>query len=287
MLFMIMLPLLIKNAMNKVSCVMTTYRRFQCVERSIAMFLEQDYDNTELIIYNTDIENPLALDETFNGLENKIKVINNNIDFETKEYYNNTGSIRRDAKHFATGDLYITWDDDDIFFPWNIRQGVAGLVESKKSSWKPKFSFMKHRGHEPELAFNYMEASIVTKLEKINQYGFKNKTGPEHLGWFEELQKTHDMEESDFAIPAYCFYWSDPEDVGGHKQSNLNEFVREDNFQRHKIYTTDYAKRKFTRKSLSDYKELFAPFLPILENFKEAKPERFHNYILPNIDKLR
>ena len=27
----------------KVSCVMTTYRRFTCVERSISMFLNQDY----------------------------------------------------------------------------------------------------------------------------------------------------------------------------------------------------------------------------------------------------
>jgi hypothetical protein len=54
--------------MKKVSCVMTTYRRFTCVERSIACFLSQDYENTELIIYNTDDKHPLSLDDTFKDI---------------------------------------------------------------------------------------------------------------------------------------------------------------------------------------------------------------------------
>jgi hypothetical protein len=163
---------------------MTTYRRFNCVERSIAMFLSQVCDTeTELIIYNTDIDNPLVLDDTFNGITN-IKVINNNIDFETKKPYDNVGSIRRDAVTFAGGDYYITWDDDDLFFPWNIQQCMDGINKTRKLAWKPKESYVMQRGAEPKLEFNNMEASFLVSLDGIKKYGFDlTKTGAEHLNW--------------------------------------------------------------------------------------------------------
>jgi hypothetical protein len=272
-----------KKVLNKVSCVMTTYRRFNCVERSISMFLNQDYENKELIIYNTDTEYPISLDETFKNIHN-IKVINNNIDFETKKEYDNTSSIRRDAKFFADGDYYITWDDDDIFFPWNISQCVDGIIKTNSLAWKPYESFMKQLGAEPLLYFNYLEASFIVKMDAINKYGFKKGvSGPEHLGWFEEIEKDNKMKVDKSAIPGYCFYWSDTLDIGGHKQSNYDEFQRPDNFQRHKEFTTDYAKRKFTNKDITEYKELFQPFLPILMEFENTKPILFNKYILPNL----
>ena len=42
----------------KVSAVMCTYGRFECVERAVNCFLNQTYQNKELIIYNTDADNP-------------------------------------------------------------------------------------------------------------------------------------------------------------------------------------------------------------------------------------
>jgi predicted class III extradiol MEMO1 family dioxygenase len=65
------------NIMPKVSCVMPTYRRFTCVERSIACFLAQETElETELIICNTDIEHPLELDDTFSEADkSRIKSI--------------------------------------------------------------------------------------------------------------------------------------------------------------------------------------------------------------------
>lgn len=270
--------------MKKISCVMTTYRRFTCVERSIAMFLAQDYTDTELIIYNTDTKYPLSLDRTFDPLEGtKIKVINNNIDFETKTSYTNVGAIRRDAFRFATGDGYITWDDDDIFFPWNIRQCIDGITQSGKSSWKPRHSFIKFVGKTPELAYTNMEASILTKTEKISEFGFNlQQTGAEHLGWLDKLREQDDILIDDDAIPGYCFYWSDEMSVGGHKQSNMPEFFLPDNFERHKLYTIDYVKRPITRKHISDYKDVFTPFIPLLEIYKETKPQHYISYIEPN-----
>lgn len=266
---------------------MTTYRRFTCVERSIAMFLAQDYTDTELIIYNTDIKYPLSLDDTFGDVEDKIKIVNNNIDFITKKPYNNVGAIRRDARTFADGEGYITWDDDDIFFPWNIRQCVDGINRTGKSAWKPHKSFMKYRGHAPSLYFNSLEASILVKMSVLDTYGFNlNKSGAEHLSWLEELQKRHDVEVDEYSIPGYCFYWSDEPDIGGHKQSIMTEFVREDNFERHKLYTTDFAKKPLNKKNTQEYSNIFSPFIPLLEAYKDTQPELYNRYILPNNEKI-
>ena len=262
---------------------MTTYRRFTCVERSIACFLSQDYENTELLIYNTDDKYPLSLDDTFKDVENKIKVINNNIDLETKQPYSNVGPIRRDARMFANGDYYITWDDDDIFFPWNIRQCMDGIIKTNKKAWKPIKSFMKQRGHDPTLYYNYLEASIIVDMKSVEEHGFNmKKTGAEHLGWYEKLVEQQQLMMDEHSVPAYCFYWSDEPSVAGHKQSNRAEFERMDNFTRHKMLTTDYAKQALTRKTLKDYQDVLSPFSPILKEFEISKPELYNTYIQPH-----
>jgi len=266
---------------------MTTYRRFTCVERSIAMFLSQDYEHEkELIVYNTDVEFPISLDKTFSSFDN-IKVINNNIDLKTKNPYNNTSSIRRDAKEFADGHYYITWDDDDIFFPWNIRQCVDGIDRTGKLAWKPAKSFMKNAGHDPQLYFNYLEASVIVRMDAIKRFGFKNDvTGPEHLGWFEKLSGMNELSIDEESVPGYCFYWSDNKEIGGHKQSDASEFYREDNFERHKEFTIDYAKRPFTKKSFFDYLEIHKEFVNALKSLKDSKNDLYQKYIESSINSI-
>ena len=275
------------NSDDKVSCIMTTYRRFNCVERSISMFLAQKCNvKTELIIYNTDVENPLALDDTFREINN-IKIINNNIDFETKKPYDNVGSIRRDALTFADGKYYICWDDDDLFFPWNIQQCIDGLIRTGKKAWKPKNSFMMNTDKRPQLFFNNLEASFIIELESIRNIGFNiNKSGAEHLKWIEELETKNEVCVDDLSIPGYCFYWADDIKIGGHKQSNADEFQKPDNFERHKLMTTDFADRKLTLKKINEYKEIFHPFIDLLEEFEGKNREFYYKYIMKNIIKL-
>lgn len=266
---------------------MTTYRRFTCVERSIAMFLAQDYTDTELIIYNTDTKHPLSLDDTFDHIEYKIKIINNNIDFKTKKPYTNVGAIRRDARTFADGDGYITWDDDDLFFPWNIQQCVDGINKTGKSAWKPYNSFIKQRNHDPQLFYNNLEASILVKMEKIDKFGFNlEKTGAEHLGWLDKLREQNDIAVDEYSIPGYCFYWSDEAAIGGHKQSNGHEFARPDNFERHKLYTTDFAKRPLTCTNIIEYSSIFEPFISKFNDIKQTKPNLYNLYIQPHLHKI-
>ena len=265
------------TATKKVSCVTPTYKRFNCIERSIAGFLSQKTElATELIILNTDTDNPLTLDSTFTDEDKqKIKIINSNTDTVTGENYTNTGSIRRDAFAHATGEFYITWDDDDLYFPWKIQQCYDGLMANNVRAWKPYESFMWWR-EEPELAYNYLEATVLLYSSEVS---FGLNTGPENLAWFDRLKNKGQLLEDKNSIPGYCFYWRDPAEQGGHKQSDAAYFNTADNFQRHREITRDHATRPLTKKTASDYQNIYSKFDSLFDKLTEAKPALMAKYV--------
>lgn len=280
------------EALNyKISCVMTTYRRFTCVERSISMFLNQDYTGeTELIILNTDDKYPLVLgSELIN--DHRIKIINNNIDYATGNKYDNIGSIRRDALSHATGTHYICWDDDDIFLPWNIRQCVDGLNKYPDMwAWKPEYSMFWRSDGLLEIAGNAMEASIISSIEKIKEIGFRpHKGGGEHLSWLEQLQKNRKIFFDKDSIPGYCFNWSDQGIIRGHKQSGTIDHP--DNFNLHKEHTKDYATRALVPFDSNTLSEIYSKFGNFLKDSvgEVSKPgyiiteEKYNKYVAPNV----
>ena len=271
------IPTIAKPEYQKVSCVMTTYRRFKCVERSIGMFLAQDYPGeTELIILNTDPDYPLILGESLK-YEN-IKIINQHLDSQTGAAYTNVGAIRRDAVSFATGDLYICWDDDDIFLPWNIRQCFDAKKRLSKKAWKPSRSFFK-TSQKLELVQNILEASILVDLAEVTNAGFRLETGSEHLGWYTRLRDSQQLDENDhYCVPGYCFNWGDPSDWGGHKQSgSIND---PDNFDNHKSQTGDYAQRPLERMEYSDLLTWYSEYYSFLmTNRQQFAPELWDKYL--------
>ena len=122
----------------KVSCIMCTYGRFETVQRSMTFWKHQDYQDKELIIFNT-APILMELDESLSGYD--IKIINRECEFETGEPYSSLGKIREDALKFATGDIYICWDDDDMFLPWHISQGIRELEKCGLGAWMPAQSY--------------------------------------------------------------------------------------------------------------------------------------------------
>lgn len=263
--------------MTKVSCVMPTYRRFNCVERSIACFLSQEtLIDTELIICNTDIDYPLVLDNTFNEHDKaRIKIYNSNIDLKTKEVYKNTGSIRRDGVSLSTGDYYITWDDDDIFLPWNIQQCYDGLIRTGKRAWKPKKSIMWWRD-EPSLEFNVLEATAIMHIAEAT---FDENSGPEGLSWYQRLIRSKQIEEDPNSIPGYCYYWRDPIAIGGHKQGNSEDINKPNNFELHMSRCVDRAMNSLTKKSIRDYNNILLKMKPIFESISINNPELHALYV--------
>lgn len=228
----------------KVSFVCTTYRRFRCVERIIEQFLIQDYPDKELVILNTDMDNPMSLHESLVGYN--IILVNNNIDYQTGLQYTNRGQICRDAVTHATGDLFMLADDDDIYLPWHIRQAVDGITQNGKDAWKPRKSFFA-APNKLEMCQNTLEASVIVKMNRIREIGFReDKTGFEGLSWYTKLRDERQLDElNDYYIPSYCFNWSDPSEMAGHKQSG--DIDNPDNFENHKKGSNDISDKPLQR----------------------------------------
>jgi glycosyltransferase involved in cell wall biosynthesis len=258
--------------MKKVSFVCTTYRRFTCVERIIAQYHAQTYPNKELIIFNTDIEHPLTL-----GFEDaSIVVKNNNIDYVTNEPYKNRGQICRDAVVHATGDYFMLADDDDIYLPWHLQQAVDGIESLGTDAWKPEKSFFA-QPNKLSMARNVMEASVIVKMSRIREIGFRTDlTGFEGLSWYTKLRDEKQLNEhNEYYVPSYCFNWSDPKEIAGHKQSG--DINNPNNFENHKLQSMDYATRPLQKDMdlTSVYKKYYDFYKENIEQFNMELIEKY------------
>lgn len=224
----------------KISAVCCTYKRFKCVERVVNCYLAQDYPNKELIIFNTDSDNPYT-DNGCKLLPHGILIINCSRDTLTKEAYTNVGAIRRDALIFASGDYVVTWDDDDIFLPHFMRQAVDRMKETRMPSFKPEKSFF-YCGGRLSLVKNTLEASVVADINLVRKYGYLLETGKEGLGWYTKLRDNNELNEHDSRyIPSYCFNWNDGQEMNApHKQSG--DIDNPKNFENHKLASIDAVK---------------------------------------------
>lgn len=259
--------------MKKVSFVCTTYRRFMCVERIIAQYLTQTYPCRELIIFNTDTEHPLEL----GFQDDSIIIINNNTDYQTNHSYETRGQICRDAVTHTTGDYFMLADDDDIYLPWHMQQAVDKIQEVQLDAWKPHKSFFATQ-HKLQLVQNTMEASVIVRMPRIRQIGFRSDiTGYEGLSWYTKLRDEKQLDENySHHVPSYCFNWSDPHDVAGHKQSgNINA---PDNFENHKQESRDYATRPLkANMDLTDVYEKYYTFYK--DNLNLFDPSLLEKYV--------
>lgn len=260
--------------MKKVSFVCTTYRRFYCVKRIVAQYQEQTYPNKELIIFNTDEEHPITLGFT----DDTIKIINNNIDYLTGKPYENRGQICRDAVTHTTGDYFMLADDDDVYLPWHIQQAVDGIEELGTDAWKPEQSLFS-RPDKVELCWNTLEASVIVKMNRIKEIGFRSDlTGYEGLSWYTKLRDEKQLDEHNKNfISSYAFNWSDPSNIAGHKQSG--DIDNPNNFENHKISSTDFSTEllyPISKIELYNFYQRYYDF--ILDNKNLFKQEYFDKY---------
>jgi hypothetical protein len=128
------------------------------------MFLAQDYPDRELIILNNHPV-PLAFDHPL------VRIIN-------EPGHPTLGDCRNRLLDFADGELVRTWDDDDLYLPWCISQGVDRLGSA--AAWKPARSWFTNGGRAFSLAGNAMEASITFRRGAVEAAGYAPAMGNEH-----------------------------------------------------------------------------------------------------------
>jgi len=264
----------------QITAIMCTYGRFTCVERAVNSFLAQTYPNKRLLIYNTDSESPYI--ETEELTKNGIRIVNNDIDYETKLPYTNVGAIRRDALSLEYNEdgYVITWDDDDIFLPHFMQQAVDRMQQTGLPSFKPEKSFF-YSGDNLRLVKNTLEASVVALYKKVEEYGYLLETGKEGLGWYTKMRDNKELDENDpYYVPSYCFNWNDGQQMKApHKQSG--DINNPDNFQNHKKQSLDRVGSRII--SIWDDKKMRETYQPYIEYFNsnsaDFPPELVSRYL--------
>lgn len=104
----------------KVSCICPTFARAYLLEEAVYSFLQQDYtDDHELIICNDMPQQTIVFDHP------NIKVIN--LDSRCASL----GEKRNISATHATGDMLLTWGDDDIHLPHRISRMVRSYTKQK------------------------------------------------------------------------------------------------------------------------------------------------------------
>jgi hypothetical protein len=220
----------------KVSSVLCTYGRHACVERSIGMWLSQDYKyEKELIVFNTAPE-PLLPGSLLSEMDNVFFI--HAPKHGSGKDWESLGEVRNAALQYCSGFLYSCWDDDDLFLPWHLSQGKRAWRECGKIAWKPEHSlFSQDGGRTYKLAGNSMEASFLVRLDFVKEHGFSEKqSGAEHVqgGWLDKARELGEVCVENIR-PSYAYVWGD----GLHKTSGAID--NPNNFEHHKAASTDFG----------------------------------------------
>jgi hypothetical protein len=236
-----------EKSLLSVWAIMATCGRHTLSERSLRMFLNQDYggEHALLIYNNSPVKQGLG---EFNLSKGKdVVLMNRPTDLETGEPYNNLGAIYRDALSFVPDhiDIVIFWDDDDLFLPNHITSGVEGVLRAReqgKIAYKPAQSYYRHAGGI-QLMSNTLEPSFFVPLAHLREHGFHQSTSDQHLKWVDPLVYGENVLVDDKGKPTLIYNWGDVEIPTFKTSGNAGN---PNNFTNYRNFSTDHGDQVIT-----------------------------------------
>lgn len=238
---------------------MGTCGRHTLSERSVRMFLDQDYEGEHgLLIYNNSSVPQNLFPHTYNG-NKSVVLINQHLDSRTGDPYTNLGAIYRDAIGYISEDtdVIIHWDDDDLFLPDHISEGVKGVTRAReqgKIAYKPAQSYYRHPGGI-QLMSNTLEPSIFVPFSHLREYGYHESTSDQHLRWVDPLAYGGQILVDDKGKPTMIYNWGD-KDIPTFKTSG--NAGNPDNFQNYRNFSTDHGDQIITPWSIERLEKYYA-----------------------------
>jgi glycosyltransferase involved in cell wall biosynthesis len=181
-----------KRTTPLVSCLTATHGRYRVLREAIACFAQQDYENRELIILNN---HPVPLEVKVP----KVWVIN-------CPTFPSLGDCRNFLLAEANGEFVRTWDDDDLYLPWAISQGVENIAAAP--AFKPLWSWgWKVKRDELYLSGNKYEASWTVRIEMARKYGYLQSSGGNEHNSLEEGLRAEGSIRRVNVKPSYVYRW--------------------------------------------------------------------------------
>ena len=219
----------------KVTAIMATCGRHRCSERSLSLFMDQDYQHKHLIIYqNSEVSQ--SLDQSVDS--SIVTLINQHQDSKTGLPYANLGAIYNDVIQFIPPDTDVItfWDDDDLFLEDHLTEGVDGLIRGGKTAYKPAYSYFRG-ANGVEKAQNTFEPSIFVKVNHIKRVGFSTTTTDQHLQWLNPLLAANDIFVDIDGKSTLIYNWGDSFET--YKTSA--HIANPDHFNEYRIKSLDHG----------------------------------------------
>lgn len=177
-----------------VSCICPTFNcppyHMQLLEECVYWFLEQEYDNKELVILNDNPRQKLIC------REDGVTVYNSTKRFASLgEKYNRLVEL-------AEGEVILPWEDDDISLPHRIKQAVERLGQYQY--WNPHQSWFEDRAG----------------LHYDHQHGYCLNASAIHKTAFDTLKfaNVSGSQDADFATRAELFLDCSPHSLISHSE---------------------------------------------------------------------
>ena len=227
-----------------VSCLTATYGRFGKLCEAVSCFKEQDYDNKELIILNNHPE-PLRCDLP------DVEIIN-------ESGHPTLGDCRNRLLDFVNGDLIRTWDDDDLYMPWAISQGVENIGDD--IAWKPFYSWGWQVAKDDfYISANKYEASWTVRADIVNKFKYISKSGGNEHNSLEIGLRNLGGIKRDKVKPSYVYRWGSGlcRISGSLNKNDLSEETTRKRTERWMRLNNDTGKGVITLVDLSEYWDKF------------------------------
>jgi len=227
----------------KVTAIMATCGRHYFCERSVGMFLNQTYTDKHLvIIQNSDHDQ--KLDREYD-----------NITIVNKSDFSNLGAIYNYALQFVPDDseVFCLFDDDDIYMPNHIEEGVKGLIRGEKKSYKPQFSYLQDLG-EISKTNNVLEPSWFVYYDVINECKFREGDSRHHFNWVDWCVDTNNIYVDPDGISTFGYTWGNPEGIA-YKTSSINP---EDSFRIYREKSIDHGDGIITPMTIDQLEPLYS-----------------------------
>lgn len=190
----------------KVALITATKNRHKQLERVVRFAMDQTYDNWVHLIYN----NASSSQRLNSNLpSDKFILVNNHLNLKTQKPYETLGDIYTDILSFIPEDCDIInfMDDDDVFLPNHVEEGVKGIQRGGLLAYKPQKSWYRH-GKRISLVENTLEPSIFVMSTHLRKYGFSSETTAQHLQWVNPLVTEHQIFVDPSGPATYICDWS-------------------------------------------------------------------------------
>jgi hypothetical protein len=238
-----------------VIAICATSGRHTLLERSVRMFLEQDYEGLHklLIFNNSKVPQILHLPGEL-PLHKRVILINS-----CEKNYQNLGEIYNDTLEFMNTDLVTFWDDDDLFLKNHISEGAKGYIKATLRSERPYRAYKPEKSYYRsingiELVANTLEPSIFTETDVIRACGFKKTTSDQHMSWVSYLQLTNTLFTDPEGVPTLIYNWGD-RDIPTWKTSG--DPLNPNNFSNYRRFSQDNGDGIVTPISKKEYQSFF------------------------------